>query len=144
MKIEIDKPVVPVWFDEWYRTFKEDKSEILYVLLRTGWSYGLTNGYGDVVEDWVSKMEDVHDDFHSAKEYLSKAILLGYEVEEPLYYVKNKLTGQYLKDTSEIFWGSKPSWVNSKNNIDVVKMTKKDFKHIFKLDETNADFEEVE
>ena len=83
MKIEIEKPAVPQWFDDWYKTFKGDKVHALYHLNRTGWGYGLTDFNDKEVKSYPNRLFNVveaYDNYDSVKEYLSKAILLGYEV----------------------------------------------------------------
>ena len=148
MKIEIEKPVVPQWFDDWYKTFDGNKPVALYHLNRTGWGYGLTDDNDCEVDDFANKLKDLIGDssYRDAQEYLSKAILLGYEVKkEPLYYAKNKLTGQYLGN-KDIGIGScvpQPYWVSNKLCFQVEKLPKKVFKRVYGLDKTNADFEEV-
>ena len=108
MKIEIDKPVVPKWFDDWYKTFYLDKNQALYHISRTGWGYPLTDGEGIEVEGGFGKLRDLSDSdcygYEDAQEYLSKAILLGYEVEqEPRYYAKIK--GWEHIGTSSYYFG---------------------------------------
>lgn len=93
MKIEIDKPVVPKWFDEWYKTFGSNKTRALSFLNRTGQDRTLTYSNGRKVERYHDRLNDLFDDsgYESAQEYLSKAILHGYGIEqEPLYYAKIK------------------------------------------------------
>ena len=150
MKIEIEKPAVPQWFDDWYKTFKGDKAHALYHLNRIGWGYGLTDYNDKEVRSYPNRLFNVveaYDNYGSVKEYLSKAILLGYEVEkEPLYYAKSKLTGQYLGN-KDIGIGScvqQPFWFFDKGHLQIEKLTKEVFKKVYGLDDTNADFEAVE
>ena len=156
MKIEIDKPIVPKWFDEWYKTFKGDKTHALYHLNRVGWGDGLTD-YDDVeVKSYPIKLFnviEVYDNYDSAKEYLSKAILFGYEIEqEPLYYAKVK--GWELTNNKNIFWNYRSVllspmlsrlYVGDKESNDIVKtkLTKEEWNELG-VNDTNADFEEVE
>lgn len=149
MKIEIEKPVVPQWFDDWYKTFDGYKTVALYHLNRTGWGYGLTDDNDCEVDGFADKLKGLFGDlsYEDAQEYLSKAILLGYEVKkEPLYYAKNKLTGQYLGN-KDIGIGScvqQPFWFFDKGHLQIEKLPKEAFKKIYGLDDTNSDFEEVE
>ena len=157
MKIEIDKPVVPQWFDDWYKTFYLDKNQALYHLSRTGWGYPLTDGEGIEVEDGFGKLRDLSDSdgygYEDAQEYLSKAILLGYEVKkEPLYYAKVK--GWELATTTIVFWNYRhiverpilsKLYVGGKESVDSfkTKMTKEEWNDLG-INDTNADFEEAE
>lgn len=156
MKIEIDKPVVPQWFDDWYKTFYLDKNQALYHLSRTGWGHSLTDSEGNEVEGCFDKLRDFSDDYfdyHYAQEYLAKAILLGYEVEQgPLYYAKVK--GWELATTTVVFWNYRhiverpilsKLYVGGKESVDSFK-TKMTIEQWNKLgiNDINADFEEVE
>lgn len=149
MKIEIEKPVVPQWFDDWYKTFDGNKPVALYHLNRTGWGYGLTDDNDCEVDGFADKLKDLFGDlsYGDAQEYLSKAILLGYEVKkEPLYYAKSKLTGQYLGN-KDIGIGScvqQPFWFFDKGHLQIEKLPKEVFKKVYGLDDTNAYFEKVE
>ena len=155
MKIEIDKPVVPQWFDDWYKTFYLDKNQALYHLSRTGWGYPLTDGEDIEVEGGFGKLRDLSDSdgyndcysYEDAQEYLSKAILLGYEVKkEPLYYAKIKgweVLGErshwiYLKNLKKFIIG-----VSSVSSMEIDVMTKEEWNELG-INDTNADFEEVE
>lgn len=151
MKIEIDKPVVPKWFDEWYKTFKGDKTHALYHLNRVGWGDGLTD-YDDVeVKSYPTKLfnvVEVYDNYDSAKEYLSKAILFGYEIgQEPLYYAKIK--GWDYLAPSQCFWSYIPEYgeyiVGSKvhSSFHLTELTMKEWNELG-INDTNADFEKVE
>lgn len=62
MKIEIDKPVVPKWFDDWYKTFGGNKAQALYYLNRTGWGHALIGGDECEVEDYAGKLHSLSDD----------------------------------------------------------------------------------
>ena len=157
MKIEIDKPVVPKWFDDWYKTFNADKNQALYYLSRTGWGYPLTDGEDIEVEGCFDKLRDLSDSdsygYEDAQEYLSKAILLDYEVEkEPLYYAKVK--GWELATTTIVFWNYRhiverpilsKLYVGGKESVDSfkTKMTKEEWNDLG-INDTNADFEEAE
>lgn len=93
--IEIEKPIVPKWFDEWYKTFNNNggnNAQALYYLNRTGWGQPLIDGNECEVKGYYEKLHTLFDfGYEYAKEYLSKAIIVGYEVEqEPLYYARVK------------------------------------------------------
>ena len=151
MKIEIDRPVVPKWFDEWYKTFKGGKTHALYHLNRVGWGDGLTDYYDVEVESYPIKLFnviEVYDNYDSAKEYLSKAILFGYEIEqEPLYYAKIK--GWEHVGTSSYYFG-----YDEDNDSLEVTYLESNYSFAFSLtkehwnklgiNDTNADFEAVE
>lgn len=149
MKIEIEKPVVPKWFDDWYKTFDGNKPVALYHLNRTGWGYGLTDDNDCEVDGFSDKLKDLFGDliYRDAQEYLSKAILLGYEVKkEPLYYAKIK---GWEVSRGNIYWSlivqDKSVFPQDKSNprIHKTKLTKKAWDELG-INETNADFEEVE
>lgn len=135
MKIEIDKPVVPRFVADWIEkekhvtTFHKSMARAINLALHDEewkrWEIEIGNRWSRIV---------------------ATAWLYGYEVEqEPLYYAKNKLTGQYLGDAKfNMSWEYKPLWYVDKNTLQVEKLTKDEFKNIYGLDNTNADFEEVE
>lgn len=151
MKIEIEKPVVPKWFDDWYKDvpteqdgYEATKEEhAIQLVSQVGWGNGLYKS--------MSNLEREHDEERVGyvldnKTKLFHAILFGYEVEkEPLYYAKNKLTGQYLGN-KDIGIGScvpQPYWVSNKLCFQIEKLPKKVFKRVYGLDDTNTDFERV-
>ena len=150
MKIEIEKPVIPKWFDEWYKTFNGDKIKALRFLNRTGWGYDLTYDNGCKVENYSGKLHNLSDDgycYGDAQEYLSKAILHGYDIEqEPLYYAKIKgweILGKrshwiYLKNLKEFTIGT-----SSASHMEIDVMTNEEWNRLG-INETNADFEEAE
>ena len=149
MKIEIEKPAVPQWFDDWYKTFKGDKAHALYHLNRMGWGYGLTDYNDKEVKSYPNRLFNVveaYDNYNSVKEYLSKAILLGYEVEqEPLYYAKIKgweISGGdfkwvYLENSKELIIGDVIF-----PDDETEAMTIEQWNEIG-INDTNADFEVV-
>lgn len=157
MKIEIDKPVVPQWFDDWYKTFNDggNKARALYYLNRTGWGNALIDGNEREVVGYYDKLEDLLGDYgyENAKEYLSKAIIVGYEVEkEPLYYAKIK--GWELTKGESVFWNYRlviadpvPPRLYTSGKEDGFfvknKMTIEEWNEAG-INNTNADFEEVE
>ena len=135
MKIEIDKPVVPKFVADWIEQlygqgFKND--DLLEVLFSRNYEVAELK-----IFEW----------FTDDKERAVTAILYGYEVEkEPLYYAKSKLTGQYLGN-KDIGIGScvqQPFWFFDKGHLQREKLPKEVFKKVYGLDDTNADFEEVE
>lgn len=149
MKIEIDKPVVPVWFDDWYKTFEGNKTNALYFLNRTGWGYSLTYDNECEVEDYAGKLSAFSDSdgFSEAQEYLSKAILYGYEVKsEPLYYAKVK--GWEYLPPSQCFWNYIAEYgeyvvadrLHSSHQL--TQLTIEEWNELG-INDTNADFREV-
>lgn len=163
MKIEIEKPVVPVWFDDWYKTFNDggNKARALYYLNRTGWGHALTDGNESEVVGYYDRLEDLLGDYgyENAKEYLSKAIILGYEVEveQPLHYAKIKgweLTGDKQSDMywvvdkqdNKLLVDSSPVIIIDRLGGEcgyVTKLTIEEWNNLG-IDGRNADFEEVE
>ena len=155
--IEIEKPVVPQWFDEWYKTFNNNggnNAQALYYLNRTGWGQPLIDGNECEVKGYYEKLHTLFDfGYEGAKEYLSKAIIVGYEVEqEPLYYAKIK--GWELATTTITFWNYRhiierpilsKLYVGGKEGVDSfkTKMTKEEWNKVG-INDTNADFEKVE
>ena len=155
--IEIEKPVVPQWFDEWYKTFNNNggnNAQALYYLNRTGWGQPLIDGNECEVKGYYEKLHTLFDfGYEGAKEYLSKAIIVGYEVEqEPLYYAKIK--GWELATTTITFWNYRhiierpilsKLYVGGKEGVDSfkTKMTKEEWNKVG-INDTNADFEEAE
>lgn len=140
---------MPKWFDDWYKTFDGNKPVALYHLNRTGWGYGLTDDNDCEVDGFADKLKGLFGDlsYEDAQEYLSKAILLGYEVErEPLYYAKIK--GWELSDLN-IYWnafverGSVFPQGKTQVGIYTTKLTKEEWNELG-INDTNADFEEVE
>lgn len=155
--IEIEKPIVPQWFDEWYKTFNNNggnNAQALYYLNRTGWGHALIDGNECEVECYYEKLHTLFGDcgYEDAKEYLSKAIIVGYEVEqEPLYYAKVK--GWNLTNNKNVFWNYRSAllspmlsrlYIGDKESNDIVKtkLTKEEWNELG-INETNADFEEV-
>ena len=152
MKIEIDKPVVPKWFDDWYRTFEGNKANALYFLNRTGWGHDLTDNNNVEVEDYAGKLHILSDSYGygDAQEYLSKAILFGYEVEkEPLYYAKIKGWKLIKREVDEVYWNLGDGDLFVSDNGELVtgghhtKLTKQQWNKLG-INENNADFEKVE
>ena len=155
--IEIEKPVVPQWFDEWYKTFNNNggnNAQALYYLNRTGWGQPLIDGNECEVKGYYEKLHTLFDfGYEYAKEYLSKAIIVGYEVEkEPLYYAKIK--GWELTSSGCVFWNYYPIIEspllpricigNKEEDVFArTKMTIEEWNEIG-INDTNADFEKVE
>lgn len=134
MKIEIEKPVVPRFVADFI-----EKNKLFNVrgILSKIDPFEETNVY-----EWCETVDEEH-----TYQTLITAILFGYEVEEEsLYYAKNKLTGQYLGN-KDIGIGScipQPYWFFDKDHLQIEKLPKEVFKRVYDLDDTNADFEEVE
>lgn len=135
MKIEIDKPVVPQFVADWVEqekkctTFHKSFSRAINLVKHDEdwreWEYEVGNRWSKIVATaWI------HD----------------YDVEQPpLYYAKNKLTGQYLGN-KDIGIGScvlKPFWLFGTEHMQVEKLTKEKYKVLYGLDDTNTIFEEV-
>ena len=151
--IEIEKPIVPQWFDEWYKTFNNNggnNAQALYYLNRTGWGHALIDGNECEVVGYYDKLEDLLGEYGygNAKEYLSKAILFGYEVKsEPLYYAKIK--GWDYLAPSQCFWSYIPEYgeyiVGSKvhSSFHLTELTMEEWNELG-INDTNADFEKVE
>ena len=134
MKIEIEKPVIPQFVADWIESlYDEGGSEYTAI----GIMFGFTSKHDKPVHDW----------FVYNKDTFITAVIFGYEVEkEPLYYAKSKLTGQYLGN-KDIGIGScvqQPFWFFDKGHLQIEKLTKEVFKKVYGLDDTNADFVEVE
>lgn len=88
-----EKPVVPKWFDEWFKTFKGNSGEAIYHITRCGWGYGLEDSSGkDVGHDWTVLLQKAfgQDDDDKNKMAAIRAVEYGYEVEEePKYKVSS-------------------------------------------------------
>ena len=152
--IEIEKPIVPQWFDEWYKTFNDggNKAQALYYLNRTGWGHALMDGNECEVEGYYDKLEYLLEEYgyDNAKEYLSKAILYGYEVKsEPLYYAKIKGWKLIKREVDEVYWNLGDGDLFVSDNGELVtgghhtKLTKQQWNELG-INDTNADFEKVE
>lgn len=135
MKIEIVKPVIPQFVSDWIEqekkctTFHKSFSRAINLVKHDEdwreWEYEVGNRWPKIV---------------------ATAWIHGYETEqEPLYYAKNKLTGQYLgnKDIGVGTFIPQPVWLFDKYQLKVEKMTKEMFKSVYGLDDTNVYFEEV-
>lgn len=152
MKIEIEKPVVPAWFDDWYRSMKyagDRETFILKVMFSVNHygrydDYRRDNGFFD-----KDQFTYISDNFMK----VINAIQFGYEVEQaPLYYAKIK--GWELATTTIVFWNYRhiverpilsKLYVGGKESVDSfkTKMTIEQWNKIG-INETNADFEEEE
>lgn len=135
MKIEIDKPIIPRFVADWIEFCKDGGTTF----------YGaITDNLSNSMMDWLFNEEKV-DDF-------AKAWVIGYEVEEPLYYAKVK--GWELATTTIVFWNYRhiverpilsKLYVGAKESLDSfkTKMTKEEWNKLG-INETNADFEKAE
>ena len=136
MKIEIEKPVIPQFVADWIEQL-----------------YGQWFNSDDLLEVLFSRNYEVaelkiFDWFTDDKERAVTAILYGYEVEkEPLYYAKIK--GWEHVGTSSYYFG----YDEDNDSLEVTylncnyrfafSLTKKHWNKVG-INDTNADFEEVE
>jgi hypothetical protein len=77
-----EKIVVPLWFDEWHKSFGGNECYLnaqLYYLSRVGFGYGL-QGFGETENKFVDAPQ-ITRYVNNHKEELIRAILDGYEVE---------------------------------------------------------------
>lgn len=140
MKIEIEKPVIPRFVSDWIDSFYDEGGSKYDVI---GSIFVYSSKYDKTVHDWFA---DNKDDFITA-------VMHEYDIQkEPLYYAKIK--GWELLTSKSTFWnyyhiierpilsklciGSKESIVSFKT-----KMTKEQWNKLG-INDTNADFEEVE
>lgn len=135
MKIEIDKPIIPRFVADWVE--KERTSSPIHKSFPR--AVDLVNNDNDW-RNWANEVGG------SWSRILATAWVRGYGIEqEPLYYAKSKLTGQYLGN-KDIGIGScvqQPFWFFDKGHLQIEKLPKEAFKRVYGLDDTNADFEEV-
>lgn len=135
MKIEIEKPVIPRFVADWVE--KERTSSPIHKSFPR--AVDLVNNDNDW-RNWANEVGG------SWSRILATAWVKGYGIEqEPLYYAKSKLTGQYLgnKDTGIGSCVQQPFWFFDKGHLQIEKLSKEAFKRVYGLDDTNADFEEV-
>lgn len=146
MKIEIDKPVVPKWFDGWYRVMKDAEHTDAFIL-RAILSANHYGRYCDYSRD--DGFFDTDQFTYISENFMNviNAIQFGYEVEqEPVYYAKVKgweiLNGGvkwvYLENTKGFIIGDV---IFSDNETEA--MTKERWNKLG-INDTNADFERVE
>lgn len=152
MKIKIDKPVVPKWFDDWYKAMKYAEHSDVFILKVIS-SVNRYGGYCDYSRDNVFFNTDQFTYISENSTNVINAIQFGYEVEqEPLYYAKIK--GWELSTSKSTFWNyryivERPIlsrlFVGSKESADSfkTKMTIEQWNEAG-INETNADFEKVE
>ena len=158
MKIEIEKPIVPKWFDDWYKDVPTEQDgygatkeeHAIQLVSQVGWGNGLYKS--------MSNFEREHDEERVGyvldnKTKLFHAILFGYEVEqEPIYYAKIK--GWNLTNNKDVFWNYRSVLLSpmfsrlyfgdkESDNIVKTKLTKEEWNELG-VNDTNADFEEVE
>lgn len=147
MKIEIEKPVVPKWFDEWYKAMKyagDSDTFIIKVILSVN-HYGRYCDYSrdDGLFD-TDQFTYISENFTN----VINAIQFGYEVEqEPLYYAKIK--GWKHIGTSSYYFGLE-------EDLEILEVTilENNYRYAFALtkehwnklgiNDRNADFEEVQ
>lgn len=147
MKIEIDKPVVPQWFDEWYRSMKYSGDSETFIL-KVMFSANHYGRYDDYLRDNGFFDKDqftyISDNFMK----VVNAIQFGYEVEpDTLYYAKIK--GWKHIGTSSYYFGLE-------EDLEILEVTilENNYRYAFALtkehwnklgiNDSNADFEEVE
>ena len=135
MKIEIEKPVIPQFVADWIEQL-----------------YGQGFNSDDLLEAMFSRNYDVAELkifrwFIDDKERAVIAVLYGYEIEqEPFYYAKIK---GWEVSRGDIYWSlifqekSVFPQDQSDQRIHKTKLTKKAWNEIG-INDTNADFEEVE
>ena len=140
MKIEIEKPVIPQFVADWIESlYDEGGSEYTAI----GIMLGFTSKHDKPVHDW----------FVYNKDTFITAVMFGYEVEqEPFYYAKIK--GWELTEGESIFWKSciitenptLPRLYTGSKEEDGFVRTKMTIQYWNKvgINDTNADFEEVE
>ena len=135
MKIEIDKPIIPQFVADWIEQL-----------------YGQGFDSDDLLEILFSRDDDIaelriFDWFTNDKERAIVAILYGYEVEkEPLYYAKIKgweISGGdfkwvYLENSKELIIGDVIFPDDETEAMTIEQWNK------LGINDTNADFEEVE
>lgn len=87
MKIEIDRPVVPKWFDEWYKDVPTEQDgygatkeeHAIQLISQVGWGNGLYKSMSNLERERdEERVRYVLDN----KIKLFHAILFGYEVEK--------------------------------------------------------------
>lgn len=139
MKIEIEKPVIPRFVAEWLESlYHEGGSE--YDAL-------------GIMFEYISKHDKtVHDWYVDNKDTFITAVMYGYEVEEePFYYARVK--GWENKYLNGPFYWNHITFAGGENKIsiadyahegsDIYAKTKEDWNKVG-INDTNADFEEVE
>ena len=131
MKIEIEKPVIPQFVADWIEEAREER--YISTLFGKNLSHEM---YIWSAENTVYK-----------EEMVATAFLYGYEVEkEPLYYAKIK--GWELSK-GNIYWNAnvreKSLFIQGKSQVGIfkTKLTKYEWNELG-INDTNADFEEVE
>lgn len=146
MKIEIDKPVVSKWFDEWYKAMKYAEHRDAFILK-------VVSSVNQYDEHWDYSRDNVFfnkDQFTYISENFTNvinAIQFDYEVEqEPLYYAKIK--GWEHVGTSSYYFG----YDEDNDSLEVTylesnyrfafSLTKKHWDKLG-INDTNADFEVV-
>ena len=138
MKIEIEKPFIPQFVADWIEQL-----------------YGQGFDSDDLLEILFSRDDDIaelriFDWFTDDKERAVTAILHGYDIEqEPVYYARMKGSNLVMDDIYT-YWrkvlGVSKLGLGCKQHEDVLvktKMTKEEWNELG-INDTNADFEEVE
>ena len=95
MKIEIEKPIVPKWFDDWYKDVPAEQDgygatkeeHAIQLVSQVGWGNGLYKSMSNLKREDEERVSYVLDN----KTKLFHAILFGYEIkQEPKYYARIK------------------------------------------------------
>lgn len=142
MKIEIEKPIVPQFVADWVE--REKRSSTFHK------SFARAINLITHDDDWIKWEYEIGNPW---SRIVATAWLHGYEVEqEPLYYAKIK--GWALSSSKSSFWNYRsvvevPTlpilYIGDKEGGEFfkTKMTKEEWNNLG-INETNADFEEVE
>ena len=146
MKIEIEKPVVSKWFDEWYKAMKYAEHRDSFILKVVS-AVNQYDGYCDYSRDNVFFQKDKFTYISENFTNVINAVQFGYEVEpDPLYYAKIK--GWEHVGTSTYYFG----YDEDNDSLEVMYL-ESNYRFAFSLtkerwnklgiNDTNADFEEV-
>ena len=147
MKIEIEKPVVSKWFDEWYKAMKYAEHRDSFILKVVS-AVNQYDGYCDYSRDNVFFQKDKFTYISENFTNVINAVQFGYEVEpDPLYYAKIK--GWEHVGTSTYYFG----YDEDNDSLEVMYL-ESNYRFAFSLTKerwnklginaTNADFEAVE
>lgn len=146
MKIEIEKPVVSKWFDEWYKAMKYAEHRDAFILKVVS-AVNQYDGYCDYSRDNVFFQKDKFTYISENFTNVINAVQFGYEVEpDPLYYAKIK--GWKHIGTSSYYFGLE-------EDLEILEVTilENNYRYAFALtkehwnklgiNDSNADFEGV-
>ncbi|OYQ68280.1 DUF1642 domain-containing protein [Aerococcus sp. 1KP-2016] len=150
MKIEIDKPVVPQWFDEWCRSMKYAGDKETFIL-KVMFSVNHYSRYDDYRRDNGFFDKDQFTYISENFTNVINAIQFGYEVDqEPLYYAKIKGWELIHNKWDRSYWNLQDDdlRVDEYGDFEYMesfykyKMTKEEWNDLG-INDTNADFEVV-